>query len=80
MKWFVRLSVSLESDICYFSIYRLVKLNYASVMSAKFDPKFRRKPNGPPYLIVCSIPRILKVIRSLMGDILRELTKILLTF
>ncbi len=80
MKWFVRLSVSLASDICYFSICRLVKLNYASVMSAKLEPKLRRKPKGPPCLIVCSMPRILKVIKSLIGDILKEFTKILLTF
>ena len=79
LKWFIRFSVSLASDICYFVISRSVKLNSASEMSAKFDPRFSRKPIGPPFLMVCSMPRILKVIKNLIADILSEFTKILLT-
>ena len=49
-------------------------------MSAKFEPRFNRNPMGPPFLIVCSIPRILSVTKNFIAEIFRELTKILLTF
>jgi hypothetical protein len=48
-------------------------------MSAKFEPRLSRKPIGPPFLRVRSIPRMRKVINNLIAEMLRKLTKILLT-
>lgn len=55
------------------------KLNSASVMSAKFEPRFRMNPIGPLLFNLFSIPLILIVMKHLIAFIFRDSTKIFLT-